>query len=256
MATLGLVLFGLALAPRWLSRDSYVTADEDNWMRRAGGFAWGVANGRLGRTYQNGHPGVLTMELAILGQGPGGAERFADPVTGNPRVVSALPGFFEGLTEARRAFALSTAALVAALGLTAFRLFGPGPATFGAVLLLADPFLHCKTLREEPHDPLRDRLPRLVRDGEADLRAGGWISVAQARARGHCTARFARHRRQAPRPSARGPQRVHRGTTPGICLRPCPPLGLEFLEPMFYDRGGSPLQGSRYAARGRAGVKP
>ena len=49
-------LFLLALAPRWVARDTYVTADEDNWIRRAGGFAWGVANGRLGRTYQNGHP--------------------------------------------------------------------------------------------------------------------------------------------------------------------------------------------------------
>jgi hypothetical protein len=139
-ATLGLILFGLALAPRWFSREAYVTADEDNWMRRAGGFAWGVANGRLGRTYQNGHPGVLTMELAILGQGPGGAERFADPVTGNPRVVSALPGFFDGLTEARRAFALASAALVAVLGLAALRLLGFGPAAFGGLLLLGDPF--------------------------------------------------------------------------------------------------------------------
>jgi 4-amino-4-deoxy-L-arabinose transferase-like glycosyltransferase len=140
LAAFGLLLFGLALVPRWLSREAYVTADEDNWMRRAGGFAWGVANGRLGRTYQNGHPGVLTMELAILGQGPGGAERFADPVTGNPRLVSALPGFFDGLVSARRAFALATAALVAAFGLAAVRLLGPGPAAAGAALLLADPF--------------------------------------------------------------------------------------------------------------------
>jgi len=43
-------VFLLALVPRWVARDTYVTADEDNWMRRAGGFAWGVAYGRLGRT--------------------------------------------------------------------------------------------------------------------------------------------------------------------------------------------------------------
>jgi hypothetical protein len=117
-----------------------VTADEDNWMRRAGGFAWGVANGRPGRTYQNGHPGVLTMELAILGQGPGGAERFADPVTGNPRLVTTIPGFFDGLVDARRAFALATAGLVTAISLVAWRLFGPGPAIFGGLLLALDPF--------------------------------------------------------------------------------------------------------------------
>ena len=141
LLALGLAMFGLALAPRWLTRDTYVTADEDNWMRRAGGFAWGVANGRLGRTYQNGHPGVLTMELAILGQGPGGAERFADPVTGNPRIVTAVPGFFDGLVDARRAFALATAGLVAALAVAAARLLGFWPALFGGLLLALDPFL-------------------------------------------------------------------------------------------------------------------
>jgi hypothetical protein len=139
-AVLVVALFGLALGPRWVARDTYVTADEDNWMRRAGGFAWGVANGRLGRTYQNGHPGVLTMELAILGQGPGGAERFADPATGNPRVVTAVPGFFEALIDARRAFALATAAIVTAMAMLTWRLFGPGPALIGGLLLALDPF--------------------------------------------------------------------------------------------------------------------
>jgi hypothetical protein len=136
----GLALFVLALGPRWLARDTYVTADEDNWMRRAGGFAWGLANGRPGRTYQNGHPGVLTMELAILGQGPGGAERFGDPVTGNPRVVTAVPGFFEALVDARRAFALATAGFVGLFAVLLWRLLGPGPATLGALLLALDPF--------------------------------------------------------------------------------------------------------------------
>jgi hypothetical protein len=137
---LALAVFALALGPRWVAREAYVTADEDNWMRRAGGFAWGLANGRPGRTYQNGHPGVLTMELAILGQGPGGAERFADPVTGNPRLVTAVPGFFDGLVEARRAFALATAALITLLTLLSWRLFGPGVSVLSGVLLALDPF--------------------------------------------------------------------------------------------------------------------
>jgi Dolichyl-phosphate-mannose-protein mannosyltransferase len=136
-----LAVFLLALAPRWIARDTYVTADEDNWMRRAGGFAWGLANGRPGRTFQSGHPGVLTMELAILGQGPGGAERFADPVTGDPRVLTAVPEFFTGLVEARRAFALSSAALVALNALLTWRLFGLGPALVAGLLLALDPFL-------------------------------------------------------------------------------------------------------------------
>src|SRR6185295_12716235 len=93
-----LVLFGLALWPRWVTRDVFMTSDEDSSMGRAGGLAYGLSHGLPGRTYQNGHPGVLTMELAILGQGPGGAERFADPVTG-ARLVTKVPGFFDGLVE-------------------------------------------------------------------------------------------------------------------------------------------------------------
>src|SRR6476661_5073657 len=139
VAVLALALFALALVPRWLARDVFVTSDEDSWMRRAGGFAYGMSHGLPGRTYQNGHPGVLTMELAILGQGPGGAERFADPVTG-ARLVTKVPGFFEALVQARRAFALAAAGLVALLGLLAWRAVGLGPALAGGVLLSLDPF--------------------------------------------------------------------------------------------------------------------
>ena len=139
-ALLFLALFALALGPRWIGRDAFMTSDEDSWMRRAGGFAWGVANGRLGRTYQNGHPGVLTMELAILSQGPGGAERYADPVT-NARMVSRVPGFYQALVDARRGFVVASALLVAAMGLLAWRLLGPGPALAGSALLALDPFL-------------------------------------------------------------------------------------------------------------------
>src|SRR5919199_6421222 len=132
-------LFALALGPRWATRDAFMTSDEDSWMKRAGGFAYGMSHGLPGRTYQNGHPGVVTMELAILGQGPGGAERFADPVTG-ARLVTRVPGFFDGLVEARRAFALVGAGLVMLIGLFAWRVFGAGPALAGGMLLALDPF--------------------------------------------------------------------------------------------------------------------
>lgn len=136
-----IALFALALFPRWATLDVFMTSDEDSWMRRAGGFAWGLANGRPGRTYQNGHPGVLTMELAILGQGPGGAERFADPVTGNPQLVTRVPGFFDALVEARLGFAIAGAVLVTLIALLTWRLLGVGPALAGGVLLALDPFL-------------------------------------------------------------------------------------------------------------------
>ena len=53
--------FLLALFPRMLNLGLFPTSDEDSWMRRTGGFTFGLVNGQLGRTYQNGHPGVTTM---------------------------------------------------------------------------------------------------------------------------------------------------------------------------------------------------
>jgi hypothetical protein len=136
----GAALLLVALAARWMGRDVFVTSDEDSWMRRAGGFAYGMSHDLPGRTYQNGHPGVLTMELAILGQGLGGAERFADPVTG-ARLVTRVPGFFEGLVQGRRAFALVSALLVLLIIALARRLLGPGPALAGGSLLALDPWM-------------------------------------------------------------------------------------------------------------------
>src|SRR5688572_28590846 len=81
------------------------------------------------------------MELAILGQGPGGAVRFADPETGNPRFVTGVPGCFDSLVAARRAFALAGAGLVTVLGLLVWRLLGPGPALVSGLLLALDPWL-------------------------------------------------------------------------------------------------------------------
>ena len=86
----------LALVPRLLSLDLFPTSDEDSWMRRTGGFTFGLMNGQLGRTYQNGHPGVTTMWLGMLSQGPDGAVRFADRVHGL-RFVGQVPGYLEGL---------------------------------------------------------------------------------------------------------------------------------------------------------------
>jgi hypothetical protein len=139
LGALLLAAFLLALTPRSVGLQTYVTADEDNWMRRAGGFAYGLSIGRLGRTFQSGHPGVLTMELAILGQGLAGATRFADPVTGQ-RVVTRVDGFAQGLVEARRAFVVASALLVAAIVLLVTRLWGLGVGALAGLLLALDPF--------------------------------------------------------------------------------------------------------------------
>src|SRR5262245_57023298 len=123
-----------------LARDLFPTSDEDSWMRRTGGFTFGLVNGQLGRTYQNGHPGVTTMWIGMLSQGPDGALRFADRVHGL-RFVGQVPGYMEGLAEARVGFAV-LAALAAAISVVLVqRLFGIGPAVLSGVALALEPFL-------------------------------------------------------------------------------------------------------------------
>ena len=123
VAALGLI-FVTALVARLLARDVVITADEDNWMRRAGGFTYGLLNGQYGRTYQNGHPGVTTMWVAMLTLGPERMVQYADRVH-NQRLVGRVPGFWDALVDARPGFALVTAVLVTLIAGLAWRLFGP-----------------------------------------------------------------------------------------------------------------------------------
>src|SRR5947207_9602446 len=117
--------FVVALLVRLAAHDLVITADEDSWMRRTGGFTYGLLNGQLGRTYQNGHPGVTTMWIGLLSQGPDGALRFADRVHGL-RFVAQVPGYLAGLAQARIGFAVLGALCVAASALLVVRLFGMG----------------------------------------------------------------------------------------------------------------------------------
>jgi hypothetical protein len=137
---LGVGIFLLALLPRLLSLDLFPTSDEDSWMRRTGGFTYGLVNGQLGRTYQNGHPGVTTMWLSLFSQGTDGALRFADRVH-DSRFVGQVPGYMDGLAQARLGFAVLAALGVAVSGLLTLRLFGLGPAVLTGTALAAEPFL-------------------------------------------------------------------------------------------------------------------
>src|SRR5215207_6889197 len=118
----------------------FPTSDEDSWMRRTGGFTFGLVNGQLGRTYQNGHPGVTTMWIGLLSQGTDGALRFADRVHGL-RFVGQVPGYMDGLARARVGFAVLGALGAAGVALLTLRLFGSGPAVLSGLALDAEPFL-------------------------------------------------------------------------------------------------------------------
>ena len=135
---IGFVL-AVALVARLLAHDVVITSDEDNWMRRAGGFTFGLVNGQLGRTYQNGHPGVTTMWVATLTLGPERMLRYADRVHGL-RLVGQVPGFWQALVDARVGFALATALLVGLIAGLCWRLFGPGPGLLVGVVVGLEPF--------------------------------------------------------------------------------------------------------------------
>jgi hypothetical protein len=133
------VVFVVALAARLVAHDVAITADEDNWMRRAGGFTYGLLNGQLGRTYQNGHPGVTTMWVAMLTLGPERMVQYADRVH-NQRLVGRVPGFWTALVDARPGFALVTAALTTLIAGLAWRLYGPLIGALTGLIVGLEPF--------------------------------------------------------------------------------------------------------------------
>jgi hypothetical protein len=133
-------IFLLSLGMRLLAHDLVITADEDNWMRRAGGFTYGLLNGQLGRTYQNGHPGVTTMWVAMLTLGPQRMVQYADRVH-NQRLVGRVDGFWDALVDARPGFALVTAALVTLIAGLAWRLFGGLVGGLTGLIVGLEPFL-------------------------------------------------------------------------------------------------------------------
>ncbi|MFN8636382.1 MAG: glycosyltransferase family 39 protein [Chloroflexota bacterium] len=140
LTLLAVGVFLVALTPRLIALDLFPTSDEDSWMRRTGGFTFGLVNGQLGRTYQNGHPGVTTMWIGMLSQGTDGALRFADRVHGL-RYVAQVPGYLDGLAQARVGFAVLGALGVAGSALLVWRLFGAGPAVLAGAALATEPFL-------------------------------------------------------------------------------------------------------------------
>jgi hypothetical protein len=62
-----LLLFLVALLPRLLSLNAFITWDEPMWAYRTIRFMAALAEGRWGDTFVVGHPGVITMELGALG---------------------------------------------------------------------------------------------------------------------------------------------------------------------------------------------
>ena len=137
LAGLAVGLFLLALAPRAVGTGLFATPDEDLWLHRSSAFRLALERGDWRDTYRSGHPGVTTMWLASFGARP-----WAESLTRyRQNTIYRAPDFMAALEAARRPILLVNAILVAALGLLAWRLFGPGPALFCGLLLALDPFL-------------------------------------------------------------------------------------------------------------------
>ncbi|MCC6177164.1 MAG: glycosyltransferase family 39 protein [Chloroflexi bacterium] len=131
----------VALVPRALALDRFVTTDELFWIGRSAAFARALEAGQYGQTFQTGHPGVTTMWTASLGMGAVASRELAPSRRDvSRREVSQRPGFLSALTSARRAFGMVTALGVGVAVWLLWRLFGAGPAIFGGLLLALDPF--------------------------------------------------------------------------------------------------------------------
>jgi hypothetical protein len=139
LTLLAVLVFVVALVPRMAGRDTYVTLDEDNWLKRTAGFTYALWSGELRRTYQNGHPGVTTMWVGMLGLGQDQALSFSTRIRGQG-LIGKVPGFEEAIVDARAAMAVATAVLTAIVALLAGRLWGVGVGATAGLLLALDPF--------------------------------------------------------------------------------------------------------------------
>lgn len=151
------MIFALALLPRLLTLDAFVTWDEPTWVFRSARFLEALRHARWADTVQAGHPGVTTMWAGALGVAlhssadPAAGQALADVIAAGELDVqdtSALRVLGEFLPLARLPVAVLTALTVAAFYWLARRLFDPSAssgqalptALLAALLLACDPF--------------------------------------------------------------------------------------------------------------------
>jgi hypothetical protein len=133
--------FVLALLPRLVGLDSFLTSDEGFWTQRTLRFGSALAHRDWSSTYRSGHPGVTLMWVGLLGVGPERLVPFLPYWATDPVLVQGAPGYLEVIAAERRALAIATAGLAALTVLLACRLLGPGAGLAGGLLLLLDPYL-------------------------------------------------------------------------------------------------------------------
>jgi 4-amino-4-deoxy-L-arabinose transferase-like glycosyltransferase len=144
-----LVLFMLALVPRVLNLNAFITWDEPMWTYRSIKFLTALRRMDFGGTFLVGHPGVMTMWAGATGisiqrlLGFGSAADFAwlsDLPTPDPRDVEALHKLAPFLPAAKLPMVVLNAACVVGIYLLARRLFDAKTSRLAALFLAVDPF--------------------------------------------------------------------------------------------------------------------
>ena len=144
-----LAIFILALLPRVLNLDAFITWDEPMWTHRSIRFLAALQRMDFDGTFLVGHPGVLTMWSGASGiavqrlLGSGSAADFAwlsSLPTLDPRDVEALRKLAPFLAAAKLPAAVLHAACIVGIYLLTRRLFNAKAAHLAALLLTLDPF--------------------------------------------------------------------------------------------------------------------
>jgi 4-amino-4-deoxy-L-arabinose transferase-like glycosyltransferase len=135
-------IFVLALIPRVLALQHFVTADEAKWIYRSGQFLAALLQGDFAGTAVNLTPAVTTTWLGSMGLLAYYQQHQAE--LGQPLIewLTSLPPFqaeLPLLTAARWPMVIFTALAIAAIFLLAQRLWGSRVALLGAGLLALDP---------------------------------------------------------------------------------------------------------------------
>jgi len=139
---LALIIFILALFPRWLDLGVFIGPDEFSWVSRTSNFSQALVTGEFAQTYQTGHPGVTVMWVDTLRSWLTGTESAALQETDKNMATLQLK---------RQGIAVANSLIVVGIVLSVRSLFGLGIAWITAILLVFDPFLltESRALRTE-----------------------------------------------------------------------------------------------------------
>jgi 4-amino-4-deoxy-L-arabinose transferase-like glycosyltransferase len=140
VAVAGLAILLLALAVRLYGLGQYLTADDQDWLRRTIGFARAVERGRFRETFQSGHPGVPVLWMAYQALGSRRIAALSSADVSDTRFEKSS-AYLGAIVDVRVVLACQTAALAVAIAWLCLRLFGARAALIAGLLLACEPFL-------------------------------------------------------------------------------------------------------------------